>query len=98
MLGLPRHDVLFYYPMRTTLLVRSALALLAFLFSAFAHAQTPQGDVYIDGHGVLRWQKTKREVALFGVNYTAPFAYSTGQLISCNLRATSRPSTKTCTT
>jgi hypothetical protein len=76
MLGLPRHDVLFYYPMRTTLLVRSALALLAFLFSAFAHAQTPQGDVYVDGHGVLRWQKTKREVALFGVNYTAPFAYS----------------------
>jgi hypothetical protein len=76
MLGLPRHDVLFYYPMRTTPLVRSALALLAFLFSAFAHAQTPQGDVYVDGHGVLRWQKTKREVALFGVNYTAPFAYS----------------------
>lgn len=25
---------------------------------------------------MLRWQKTRREVALFGVNYTAPFAYS----------------------
>jgi hypothetical protein len=45
-----------------------------------ARAQTPekppQGDVFVDKQGVLRWQKTKREVALFGVNYTAPFAYS----------------------
>jgi hypothetical protein len=32
--------------------------------------------VFVDKSGVLRWQKTKREVALFGVNYTAPFAYS----------------------
>jgi hypothetical protein len=66
----------FYYPMRTTPLARGTLALLAFLISALAHAQTPQGDVYVDAHGVLRWQKTKREVTLFGVNYTAPFAYS----------------------
>jgi len=36
----------------------------------------PTGDVFVDAKGVLRWQKTKREVALFGVNYTAPFAYS----------------------
>ena len=27
-------------------------------------------------HGVLHWQKPKREVALFGVNYTAPVACS----------------------
>jgi len=32
--------------------------------------------VYVDKQGVLRWQKGKQEVALFGVNYTAPFAYS----------------------
>jgi hypothetical protein len=76
MLGLSQHDVLFYYPMHTTPLVRGTLALLALLLSSFAHAQTPQGDVYVDAHGVLRWQKTKREVALFGVNYTAPFAFS----------------------
>ncbi|MGI4871958.1 MAG: hypothetical protein ACRYFX_12370 [Janthinobacterium lividum] len=38
------------------------------------HAES--GDMFVDDHGVLRWQKTKHEVALFGVNYTAPFAYS----------------------
>ncbi len=53
---------------------------LATLLTLSARAQTaekpPQGDVFVDAKGVLRWQKTKREVALFGVNYTAPFAYS----------------------
>ena len=34
------------------------------------------GDVFVDKKGVLRWQKGKQEVALFGVNYTTPFAYS----------------------
>lgn len=38
--------------------------------------QPPTGDVFVDAKGALRWQKTKREVALFGVNYTTPFAYS----------------------
>ena len=33
-------------------------------------------STYVDQQGVLRWRKDKREVALFGVNYTAPFAYS----------------------
>ncbi|WP_157781174.1 cellulase family glycosylhydrolase [Hymenobacter sedentarius] len=36
----------------------------------------PSGDVFVDKKGVLRWQKGKQEVALFGVNYTTPFAYS----------------------
>ncbi|MFD1872234.1 membrane or secreted protein [Hymenobacter bucti] len=44
--------------------------------TTYAQALTPTGDVYVDAKGVLRWQKTKGEVALFGVNYTAPFAYS----------------------
>ncbi|MDO7846110.1 cellulase family glycosylhydrolase [Hymenobacter sp. M29] len=39
-------------------------------------AKAPGGDVYVDKKGVLRWQKGNQEVALFGVNYTAPFAYS----------------------
>ncbi|GAB2864930.1 glycoside hydrolase family 5 protein [Hymenobacter ruber] len=39
-------------------------------------AKEPSGDVFVDKKGVLRWQKTQQEVALFGVNYTAPFAYS----------------------
>ncbi len=58
-------------------LLRSTLLLLP-LSSLPTHAQTPTptGDVFVDAKGVLRWQKTKAEVALFGVNYTAPFAYS----------------------
>ncbi|UOQ96831.1 glycoside hydrolase family 5 protein [Hymenobacter sp. 5317J-9] len=36
----------------------------------------PDGEVFVDKNGVLRWQKGRQEVALFGVNYTAPFAYS----------------------
>ena len=32
--------------------------------------------VYVDKEGVLRWTKTNREAAFFGVNYTVPFAYS----------------------
>jgi hypothetical protein len=36
----------------------------------------PGGNVFVDKAGVLRWQKYKQEVALFGVNYTTPFAYA----------------------
>ncbi|RZJ59363.1 MAG: hypothetical protein EOO58_04110, partial [Hymenobacter sp.] len=59
-------------------LLAGALLLLP-LSSLSARAQvppTPTGDVFVDARGVLRWQKSKQEVALFGVNYTAPFAYS----------------------
>ncbi|GAC1587878.1 MAG: hypothetical protein NVS3B25_04140 [Hymenobacter sp.] len=45
-----------------------------------ARAQHPapeaKGGVFVDKHGVLRWQQGQQEVALFGVNYTTPFAYS----------------------
>jgi hypothetical protein len=56
----------------------SGLLLLLSINTLPTYAQTPSptGDVYVDAKGVLRWQKTKAEVALFGVNYTAPFAYS----------------------
>ncbi len=50
--------------------------LLAFSARAQAPTPAPTGDVLVAGHGVPRWQKTKREVALPGVTYTAPFAYS----------------------
>ncbi|RZK20423.1 MAG: membrane or secreted protein, partial [Hymenobacter sp.] len=54
------------------------MLLLLLLGGPAARAQNPAptGDAYVDARGVLRWQKTKAEVALFGVNYTAPFAYS----------------------
>ncbi|WP_151087760.1 cellulase family glycosylhydrolase [Hymenobacter baengnokdamensis] len=61
-------------------MLRCFLLSLGVLLALSTRAQTPgtppTGDVFVDAHGILRWQKTKREVALFGVNYTAPFAYS----------------------
>ncbi len=33
-------------------------------------------DVFLDSNGVMRWKGSNTEVALFGVNYTTPFAYS----------------------
>lgn len=32
--------------------------------------------VMVDGQGVMRWTASGEEVALFGVNYTTPFAYA----------------------
>ncbi|MGI4867443.1 MAG: hypothetical protein ACRYFZ_26225 [Janthinobacterium lividum] len=63
-------------------------ALLAAMLGNAAHAQTPTptGDVFVDAKGVLRWQKSKQEVALFGVNYTAPFAYSYRALIKQGIK------------
>ncbi len=36
----------------------------------------PSASAYVDGAGVLRWSGSGREIAQFGVNYTAPFAFS----------------------
>ncbi|MBG8554917.1 cellulase family glycosylhydrolase [Hymenobacter guriensis] len=62
-------------------LLRGRAMLLGLLFlagigPAQAQKPLPKTDVYIDKGGVLRWQGSREEVALFGVNYTAPFAYS----------------------
>ena len=51
-----------------------------------AQNPSPTGDVYVDTKGVLRWQNTKAEVALFGVNYTAPFAYSYRALTQLSIK------------
>lgn len=48
------------------------LLLTASLFASAAHATTPQPAQVRDG--VLQWQNGE-EVTLFGVNYSAPFAY-----------------------
>lgn len=34
-----------------------------------------KNEVYVDTKGIMRWTKTTKEAAFFGVNYTAPFAY-----------------------
>ncbi|HXQ82036.1 MAG TPA: hypothetical protein VN775_12025 [Opitutaceae bacterium] len=33
-------------------------------------------STFVDENGVMRWTASRKEVAQFGVNYTAPFAYS----------------------
>lgn len=33
-------------------------------------------NVFVDSLGIMRWENSKEEVKLFGVNYTTPFAYS----------------------
>ncbi len=53
-------------------------ALLCALVQPLAGRQRAGGDVpvVVDARGVMRWAATGDEVALFGVNYTAPFAYA----------------------
>jgi hypothetical protein len=51
-----------------------ALFLLASSTLTFGADRSP--SIYVDDHGVTRWNTWKQEVALFGVNYTAPFAYA----------------------
>jgi hypothetical protein len=49
------------------------------LISLFICSKTiaqKHNPVYVDRNGVMRWTETKAEVALFGVNYTLPFAHA----------------------
>lgn len=55
-------------------------ALLAFTLAATAaagaaEAAPAESSAFVDDHGVLRWRESGGEVALFGVNYTTPFAH-----------------------
>ena len=51
-----------------------AFLLLASSTLSFGADRSP--SIYVDDDGVMRWSTSKQEVALFGVNYTAPFAYA----------------------
>lgn len=56
--------------------MRFVTALSATLLAALrALPLAAQSPTYVDSAGVFRWTTTKQEVALFGVNYAAPFAY-----------------------
>lgn len=50
--------------------------LFGLIFSSVCFSQAKSADVYVDVHGIMRWKVSDKEVALFGVNYTVPFAYS----------------------
>ncbi len=52
------------------------LAFICFLFEAGAQNKDASSPVYVDPQGVMRWSNTKSEVALFGTNYTVPFAHA----------------------
>ncbi len=49
-----------------------------FLLLSVCYAQQKEKDkgILIDENGVMRWINSNKEVSLFGVNYTTPFAYS----------------------
>lgn len=52
-------------------------ASLLFFLSQKSFGQSKSKNlVYVDKKGVLRYTKNNQEAAFFGVNYTAPFAYS----------------------
>ena len=61
----------------SALLLAAALAAPALAQRAAAPAPpaVPAPPVTVDRSGVLRWTADGSEVALFGVNYAAPFAY-----------------------
>jgi len=46
-------------------------AVCSFSFDSFALS-----SVFVDEDGVMRWSESSAEVALFGVNYTTPFAHA----------------------
>ena len=57
--------------------VPAAVAFSAIFAPAFAQEPVvPASPITVDVHGVMRWSDSDREVALFGVNYTTPFAYA----------------------
>ncbi len=51
-----------------------ALLMAGFTFT-MASGQSVKPPTYVDAKGVFRWNKDKKPVYLFGVNYTLPFAY-----------------------
>ena len=66
---------------RSSLLSSLSLSLLLAVAPAVARAQRPAPApsaatraVYLDSAGVIRWADDRREVALFGANYTLPSA------------------------
>lgn len=50
--------------------------LILFFLSITSISFSNDKNVYIDSKGILRWKLNDKEVRLFGVNYTTPFAYS----------------------
>ncbi|KAA3613541.1 MAG: membrane or secreted protein [Calditrichaeota bacterium] len=49
--------------------------LIVFISVLFTFAQSNKDKVYVD-NGILKWTESGQEVALFGVNYSAPFAHA----------------------
>ncbi|MGK9369955.1 hypothetical protein ACSSWA_13745 [Melioribacter sp. Ez-97] len=56
--------------------MKKYLPALFLLMATFNNIYSQDEGVYVDSKGVLRWNDSHEEVRLFGVNYTAPFAFS----------------------
>ncbi|SFZ94210.1 hypothetical protein SAMN05428642_1043 [Flaviramulus basaltis] len=59
-------------------ILKLTFILISILFTkiSFAQKTSSKGDVNIDNNGVMRWQKTNKEVKGFGINYSVPFAHA----------------------
>ncbi|REE83499.1 cellulase (glycosyl hydrolase family 5) [Lutibacter oceani] len=58
---------------------KSLILVFVLFFSAInftAQNNSNKTGVYVDDSGVMRWEKTNKEVEGFGVNYTVPFAHA----------------------
>jgi len=62
------------------MLRRLLLSILIFSSLSFSGACAGDHGVAVDSLGVIRWIGTSKEVLLFGVNYTVPFAYDIGRI------------------
>lgn len=56
--------------------MKSLACIVLLLACGAAIAAPSKSSAFVDAHGVLRWTASGKEVALFGVNYTAPFAHA----------------------
>lgn len=71
-------------------MIRIKILILFFFTSLILLSQNDnQTDVYVDKSGIMRWNGSNKEVSLFGVNYTSPFAYSyrTHKKLGLNLKS-----------
>ena len=54
--------------------------ILLLLLTVFGCQNTPVGDqsasTFVDSEGVWRWSDSNKELSLFGINYTTPFAHA----------------------
>lgn len=54
-------------------MTRNLISFVVIIFSFTSNFS--QNSTYVDNQGVFRWSDSKKEIKLFGINYTSPFAH-----------------------